>query len=154
VLTIARENSDIVKEVRGFGLMMGIEYKYEFIAAIMSDCLAKQGLWAVYSANSPQVMRFQLTTAISLEEVDEILRGIRAAVKVMRRYLILLLPLAKVPMIRRLMENVPLQIVTFNRVRDFEERILRFTARRPRPLQAAFQWLRLRAGSTPSIVRK
>jgi acetylornithine/succinyldiaminopimelate/putrescine aminotransferase len=156
---IARENSDIVKEVRGFGLMMGIEYKYEFIGAIMSDCLVKQGLWAVYSANSPQVMRFQLTTAISLEEVDEILCGIRAAVKVMRRYLILLLPLAKVPMIRKLMENVRLQIVTFNRVRDLEELILRFTARRasprrPSPLRAAFQRLRMFAGSTPSIVRK
>ena len=152
---IARENRDCVKEVRALGLMIGIEYKYEFIGALMSDCLVKQGVWAVYSTNSPQVMRFQITTAASLDELDEILRRISAAAKVMRRYLILLLPLAKVPPIRKLLDNAHLQIVTFNWVRNLEERILRFTARRawlrhPRPLRAAFQRLRMLVKSTPS----
>jgi len=156
---IARENSDIVKEVRSFGLMIGIEYKYEFIAAIMSDCLAKQGLWAVFSANSPQVMRFQLTTAISQEDVDGILSGIRAAVKEMRIYLMLLLPLAKVPMIRKVLQNTKYQIKAGNWMRNLEEfgnRLFprRAAPRRPRPLRAAFQRLRMRAGSTASIVRK
>jgi acetylornithine/succinyldiaminopimelate/putrescine aminotransferase len=156
---IARENSHIVKEVRSFGLMIGIEYKYEFIAAILSDCLAKHGLWAVFSANSPQVMRFQLTTALSQEDVDGILRGIRAAVKEMRTYLVLLLPLARVGPIRKVLENVRYQIKAGNWARNLEEFVRRFTTRRgapPRPglLRAVFQRLRVRAGRTPSIAGK
>jgi len=123
---IARENEDCVKEVRGLGLMIGIEYKYEFIGALMADCLAKQGVWAVYSGNAPQVMRFQIPITASQEEVDELLRRIRAAVRVMRWYLILLLPLAKVPPIRMILDNLHVQIVAFNLVRDIEELILRF----------------------------
>ncbi|MCK7469027.1 MAG: aminotransferase class III-fold pyridoxal phosphate-dependent enzyme [Desulfosudis oleivorans] len=62
---IWRDNEDCVKEVRGLGLMIGIEYKYEFIGALMADCLAKQGVWAVYSGNAPQVMRFQIPITAS-----------------------------------------------------------------------------------------
>jgi len=94
-------------------------------------------------------------TAASPDEVEEILRRISAAAKVMRRYLILLLPLAKVPAIRKLLDNVHLQIVTFSRARDIEELILRFIGRRALcPLRAAFQRLRMLAGSPPVTVRK
>ncbi|MCK7469026.1 MAG: hypothetical protein MZU91_13455 [Desulfosudis oleivorans] len=61
-----------------------------------------------------------------MEEVDELLRRIKAAVKVMRWYLILLLPLAKVPLIRMLLDNIHVQIIAFNLVRDIEEFVLRF----------------------------
>lgn len=110
--------------------MIGIEYKYEFIGALMADCLAKQGVWAVYSGNAPQVMRFQIPITASQEEVDELLRRIRVAVRVMRWYLILLLPLAKVPPIRMILDNLHVQIVAFNLVRDIEEFILRFVPKK------------------------
>jgi len=123
---IWRENEDCVKEVRGLGLMIGIEYKYEFIGALMADCLAKQGVWAVYSGNAPQVMRFQIPITAGEGEIDELLRRIRAAVKTMRWYLLPLLPLAKVPPIRMLLDNIHVQIIAFNLVRDLEELVLRF----------------------------
>ncbi len=129
---IARENEDCVKEVRGLGLMIGIEYKYEFIGALMADCLAKQGVWAVYSGNAPQVMRFQIPITASADEVDELLRRIRAAVKVMRWYLVALLPLAKIPPIRMILDNIHVQIIAFNIVRDIEELVLRFMPRKER----------------------
>jgi len=156
---IARENNTIIKEVRSSGLMVGIEYKYEFIAAIMSDCLAKQGLWTVYSTNSPQVMRFMLTTVISIEDIEDVLRRIRAAVKELRMYLMILLPAIKVPLFRRVIENVHNEITFGNWMRNIEEfgnRLFprRAAPRRPKPLRAAFQRLRMRAGSTASIVRK
>ncbi len=121
---IWRENRDCVREVRGLGLMIGIEYKYEFIGALMADCLAKQGVWAVYSGNAPQVMRFQMPITASAGEVEELLARIRKAVKAMRWYLIALLPLARIPLIRLLLDNIKVQIFAFNVVRDVEELVL------------------------------
>ena len=118
---IWKANPDCVKEVRGLGLMIGIEYKYEFIGALMADCLARQGVWAVFSGNAPQVMRFQIPITASREEVEDLLKRIRAAVKAMRWYLIPMMPLARLPLIRMLFDNVHVQIVAFNLVRDIEE---------------------------------
>jgi len=121
---IWKENPDCVKEVRGLGLMIGIEYKYEFLGALMADCLARQGVWAAYSGNAPQVMRFQIPITASLDDVEHLLSRIRKAVKAMRWYLIPLLPLARVPFIHMLLDNLHVQIITFNLVRDIEEFVL------------------------------
>ncbi|HPE46620.1 MAG TPA: hypothetical protein PK380_12190, partial [Deltaproteobacteria bacterium] len=102
----------------------------EFIGALMADCLAKQGVWAVYSGNAPQVMRFQIPITAGEGEIDELLRRIRAAVKTMRWYLLPLLPLAKVPPIRMLLDNIHVQIIAFNLVRDIEELVLRFVPKK------------------------
>lgn len=118
---IWKDNPDVVLEVRGLGLMIGIEYKYEFIGALMADCLARLGVWAVYSGNAPQVMRFQIPITAKMEEVEELLASIRAAMKSMRIYLIFLLPLAKVPIFRMILDNLKVQIASFNIVRDIEE---------------------------------
>lgn len=120
---IGKANPDCVKEVRGLGLMIGIEYKYEFIGALMADCLARQGVWAVFSGNAPQVMRFQIPITASMEEVEDLLRRIQAAVKAMRLYLIFLMPLARISFIRSLLDNVHVQIVAFNLIRDVEDSV-------------------------------
>ena len=123
---IGQDNPDIVEEVRGLGLMIGIEYKYEFIGALMAECLAKHGVWAAYSGNAPQVMRFQIPITAGEEEVEELLVRIRAAVASMRAYLLFLLPLARVPFIRSILDNLKVQIFSFNLLRDVEEFVLRF----------------------------
>jgi putrescine aminotransferase len=118
---ITRENPKIVKEVRGRGLMIGVEYKYEFIGALIADCLAKEGIWAAYSGNAPQVMRFQIPTTATEAEIDEILEKIRRAVKAMKPFLIFMMPLARIPILRMVFDNVKVQIAAFNLVRDIEE---------------------------------
>lgn len=118
---IGKANPDCVKEVRGLGLMIGIEYKYEFIGALMADCLARQGVWAVFSGNAPQVMRFQIPITATVDEVEDLLKRIEAAVKAMRIYLILLMPLGRIPFIRMALDNVHVQIVAFNLIRDIED---------------------------------
>ncbi|MBN1533100.1 MAG: aspartate aminotransferase family protein [Spirochaetes bacterium] len=118
---ITRENPSIVKEVRGRGLMLGVEYKYEFIGALIADCLAKEDVWAAYSGNAPQVMRFQIPTTATAGEIDELLGKIRRAVKAMRPYLVFMLPMARIPILRRVFDNVHVQIAAFNWVRDIEE---------------------------------
>ncbi len=118
---LGRENADIVREVRGLGLMIGIEYRYEFIGALMADCLARQGVWAAYSGNAPQVMRFQIPLTTSADELEDLLRRIRTAMDAMRKYLIFLMPLARVPLVRRLLDNLKVQIIAFNALRDVED---------------------------------
>ncbi|HSV96762.1 MAG TPA: aminotransferase class III-fold pyridoxal phosphate-dependent enzyme [Spirochaetota bacterium] len=118
---ITRENPKIVKEVRGRGLMIGVEYKYEFIGALIADCLAKEGIWAAYSGNAPQVMRFQIPTIATDGDIDEILLKMRRAVKAMKPYLVLMMPLARIPLLRKVFDNLKVQIVAFNLVRDLEE---------------------------------
>ncbi len=130
LLELQRENSDIIKEVRGVGLMIGMEYEYEFVGALMAECLAKQGVWAAYSGNAPQVMRFQIPITASLEDVEDLLSKIRSAVRAMRWYLFLLLPLARVPLFRGILDNLKVQIFSFNLVRDIEEFILGRVLRR------------------------
>jgi acetylornithine/succinyldiaminopimelate/putrescine aminotransferase len=118
---ITRENPSIVKEVRGRGMMIGVEYKYEFIGALIADCLAKQNIWAAYSGNAPQVMRFQMPTTATEAEIDEMLEKIRAAVRAMKPYLVLMMPLANIPLLRKLFDNMKVQIAAFNFVRNLEE---------------------------------
>jgi putrescine aminotransferase len=118
---ITRENPAIVKEVRGLGLMIGVEYKYEFIGALMADCLAREGIWAAYSGNAPQVMRFQIPITTTMEEIEDMLTRIRNAVKAMKPYLVLFFPMARIPFIRMLLDNMQFQIKAFNLFRDIEE---------------------------------
>jgi acetylornithine/succinyldiaminopimelate/putrescine aminotransferase len=121
LIKLQDENPSIIKELRGLGLMIGIEYQYEFVGALMSDSLSRQGVWAVFSSNAPHVMRFQLPLTVTQEEIDDILNKIRLAVKRLRKYLVVMLPLSRIQFIRRLLDNVHLQIITLNFTRDIEE---------------------------------
>ena len=125
LVEIWKKNPNAIKEVRGLGLMIGIEYRYEFLGALMADCLARQGVWAAYSGNAPQVMRFQIPITASAEELEELLARIRAAVDAMKGYLFFLLPLAKIPLARKILDNLKVQIAVFNVVRDLEEFFLK-----------------------------
>lgn len=95
------KNSKSIKEIRGRGLMTGIEYKHEFMGVLMADCLAKSGIFAVYSGNAPQVMRFMLPLTVTKEEIDEFLKKFRKAIALQNFYIFFLLPLTKVPLFRK-----------------------------------------------------
>ncbi len=107
------EYSDIIQEVRGRGMMVGVEYKQEFMGILMADCLATNKMFAAYSANAPQVMRFQLPTTATEQDIDEILMHIHKAIKVMKLYLIVLGPLSKIPFIRDMLNKGNI-LITFN----------------------------------------
>jgi putrescine aminotransferase len=116
-----KENPQVIKEVRGLGLMIGIEYQYEFEGALMAECLSRQGIWAAFSGNAPQVMRFQVPLTVTQGEIEDILEKVRRAVKILRKYLVVLIPPARIPFIRRMLDNTHMQIFAFNLVRDIEE---------------------------------
>lgn len=118
---LRRENPKIIREVRGIGMMVGIEYIHEFLGPMMSDALAKNGVFAAYSGNAPQVMRFMLPIAAADEDVDEVIGAIGKAVESMKTLLPIALPAAKIPGVLKLLNNERVQTVVFNWIRSLED---------------------------------
>lgn len=114
------DNPRIIKAVRGIGLMVGIEYIHEFLGPMMSDALAKRGVFAAYSGNAPQVMRFMLPISVRSDEVDEVIEAIRGAVADMKQLLPLALP-AKLPFGLRLLNDERVQTSLFGTLRKIED---------------------------------
>ncbi len=121
LLELKKENEKIIKEVRGIGLMIGIEYIHEFMGPMMTDALAQNGVFAVYSGNAPQVMRFMLPIVASEKDVDEVILAVRNSVKSMKILLPLALPAAKIPGVLKLLNNEAVQTVVFNWIRSAED---------------------------------
>lgn len=114
---IMEENPKSIREVRGKGLMIGLEYRQEFMGVLMADCLAKAGIFAVYSGNAPQVMRFMLPLTVTQADVDGFLSKFRRAMTIQNFYLRLLIPLVKIPLFRKWLneDNVLVPINAFLR---------------------------------------
>jgi putrescine aminotransferase len=120
---LRRENPRIIREVRGSGLMIGIEYIHEFMGPLMSDALARHGVFAAYSGNAPQVMRFMVPIVISPSELATLIQRIEAAVKTMKRLLPFALPVARIPPLLRLLNNQKVQTRLFGWVRRVENAV-------------------------------
>lgn len=118
---LRRENPRLIKEVRGIGLMLGIEYIHEFMGPMMSDALARQGVFAAYSGNAPQVMRFMLPLTVAEEEVEAVLEAVRAAVAQMKPLAPLALPAARIPPLLRLLNDERVQTRLFGSLRKLED---------------------------------
>ena len=75
----AAENPSYIKEVRGLGLMVGVEYVEDSLGPRMSYHLAQHGVLAIYSGNQPSVMRLMPSLVIEEPEVDYLVKAFRAA---------------------------------------------------------------------------
>lgn len=61
---------DLVADVRGRGLMIGMEFKNEAMGGwFMTECL-QRGLLIAYTLNNPQTVRFEPPLVISEDEID------------------------------------------------------------------------------------
>lgn len=119
--TLMADNPKIIKEVRGVGMMIGIEYIHEFMGPMMSDALAQHGVFAAYSGNAPQVMRFMVPLVVNDEEMDTVIHAIQQAVRTMKTVLPLALPAAKIPGVLKMLNNEKAQIVLFGFLRKIED---------------------------------
>jgi len=102
---IILQHPESICEMRGKGLMIGIEYRHEFMGMLMADCLSKSGIFAAYSGNAPQVMRFMLPLTVTEDEIDDFLKRFRKAMTIQGYYLLILRPLIKIPFIRKWMND-------------------------------------------------
>jgi len=119
--TLMRENPKIILEVRGLGLMVGLEYVEEFIGPMMSDALARHGVFAAYSGNAPQVMRFMVPITVTDDEMEQIIAAIRSAVTDMKKLLPFALLASKIPGVLKLLNNEKVQISLFYLLRKVED---------------------------------
>ncbi len=119
--TLRSENPRIIREVRGLGLMAGIEYCHEFMGPMMSDALARHGVFAAYSGNAPQVMRFMMPVTVSEEELSGVIAAIRAAVRDMKTLLPAALLAARVPGVLPLLNSERVQTALFGALRRVED---------------------------------
>lgn len=117
---LMRQHPKVIKAVRGLGLMVGIEYQHEFMGPMMADALARHGVFAVYSGNAPQVMRFMPPITINDGEMDAVIAAIHAAVRDMRTLLPVARAAARIPGILKLLNNEKVQIAVFGFLRRFE----------------------------------
>lgn len=70
---------DLIAEVRGLGLMLGVEVRDEGYGGSLITEMARQRVIAVYTLNQPRVLRFEPPLTVSESEVDRCLEAFRAA---------------------------------------------------------------------------
>jgi putrescine aminotransferase len=58
-LTEVATGSDLVEEVRGEGLIIGVEFKLDEVGELTIAQMMKRGLCAAYTLNNPRVIRFE-----------------------------------------------------------------------------------------------
>jgi putrescine aminotransferase len=78
--SIAAAHPDVITEVRGRGLMAGIQYAEDSLGPRMSYHLARQGVLAIYSGNQPAVMRLMPTLVIEQPEIEFLLGALERAI--------------------------------------------------------------------------
>lgn len=73
--------SDVIKEVRGKGLMIGIELTKEGIGGLLMSELVNNGVLVAYTLNNPKVIRIEPPLIISREQIDSVLEVINEAIE-------------------------------------------------------------------------
>ncbi|MBQ9358112.1 MAG: aspartate aminotransferase family protein, partial [Abditibacteriota bacterium] len=71
---------DWIKDVRGLGLVCGLEFEDEDIGSLLIASCGKRDLLAAYSLNNPKVVRLEPPLIITEEEIDTVLRILDEAI--------------------------------------------------------------------------
>jgi putrescine aminotransferase len=74
------EHSDIISEVRGRGLLIGVQFTDSDIAGLIIAALAQRRIIAAYTLNNPEVIRIEPALTIPEEALDRGLDGLAEAV--------------------------------------------------------------------------
>ncbi len=62
--------SDLVKEVRGRGLMIGLEFRIDEVGELCVAQMLKRGMCVAYALNNPRVLRFEPPLTITEEQIQ------------------------------------------------------------------------------------
>ncbi len=72
---------EALEEVRGMGLMVGVEFAVKDVAELTINGMARRGVIAAYTLNNPKVIRFEPPAVISESQVDQAVRAFGEAVE-------------------------------------------------------------------------
>jgi putrescine aminotransferase len=78
---VAARHCGIIKDVRGKGLLAGIEFAIDDVATLVIAGCSRRRLLVAYSLNNPKVIRIEPPLIISEEELDMALTGIEESVE-------------------------------------------------------------------------
>lgn len=84
---LAEEFSDLVAEVRGQGLMIGIEFLQDKFGGSVIFEMVKRQVIAVYTLNQPKVLRFEPPLNVETEEIEGALQALGESLAVTRQRL-------------------------------------------------------------------
>lgn len=74
--TLQREFPEIIREVRGLGLLIGMELFEEDAASLLAMEMARRKVLVVYTLNNPRVIRLEPPLTITYEEIDMVLSAL------------------------------------------------------------------------------
>ena len=75
LLTLKEKYPELVLDVRGKGLMLGIEFPEDSIGPRMAYQLNQNGVISIYTFNNPRIIRIMPTLVITEEEVDFVVQA-------------------------------------------------------------------------------
>jgi putrescine aminotransferase len=87
---LQQENTDILVEARGLGLMIGVEFADPDIAKLVIGSLANRGVVAAYTLNNANVIRLEPPLIIEKEQLDYVVSAFRSSLADARQLLTLL----------------------------------------------------------------
>ncbi len=76
---IAADQEGMIEDVRGEGLLIGVQFSHEDMAGLLIAALAGRGILAAYGLNNPGTIRFEPPLIITEEQVDEVIDGFEGA---------------------------------------------------------------------------
>ena len=77
---VGTAQSDLVAEVRGEGLILGVEFKLDEVGELCVAQMMKRGMCAAYTLNNPRVIRFEPPLIVTESQVDFAVETFGAAV--------------------------------------------------------------------------
>ncbi len=72
----------IISEVRGKGLMIGLELAKEGLGGLIMPEMARKGITAVYTLNNPKVIRLEPPLVITEPQIDKVLKIVGDTVQI------------------------------------------------------------------------
>ncbi len=69
-----------LKEVRGVGLMIGVEFFVKDMAELTINFMVQRGIIAAYTLNNPNVIRFEPPLIVTAEQIDTAIAAFAEAV--------------------------------------------------------------------------
>lgn len=77
---VEAKHSDLIGDVRGRGLMIGIEFNQDEVGELVVAQMLKRGLCVAYALNNPRVLRFEPPLIITKDQIEFALETLDAAV--------------------------------------------------------------------------
>jgi putrescine aminotransferase len=72
LVVVKEKHPTALVDVRGMGLMIGVEFAHEDVGELCIGGLARRGVVAAYALNNPKVMRFEPPLIITQAELDKV----------------------------------------------------------------------------------